>query len=439
MAIALVGNLSFSHKVFKEGLDVRLASNAIFLNTILDKEATNLSFNNLQTSIDSFPDKLKKVFPNLPIKSEFFQIHDDQSNLLLKSSDLKIPTSAIKASGFQDIMIDGVFWRTFNYKNPVHRWVITTMQRYDSYDVMERHIIQDSVFITLIIIPFLSILILTIVNQGLDNIKEVINAVKNRAPTNLKPVDIKRVPKEIKPLITELNSLFKKLQEYFDREKRFAADAAHELRTPLAALKIQAQVALNTNDEAELKAALRNIIKGTDRSTHTVSQLLALSRTIPEAYSKNESTSLIKEAKQVVIDLIHTAKQKNIDIELIAPEKITSFVGNPISINILIKNLVDNAIRYTPPNGQVQIVIDETSDNLILRVIDTGPGIPLELRNKVFDRFFRIVGSQETGSGLGLNIVKQIADLYKAKIELKTPSSGTGLEIVVSFPKTTNP
>ena len=440
MAIALVGNLSFSHKVFKEGLDVRLASHALFIDALLDKETPNSnndSVRRLQNEIYSVPTQLKRLFPNVDLKKDFFQIHDDQANLLLASNNQPLPISMIKNPGFQDILLDGVLWRAFNYSSQDNKWIITAMQRYDVYDIMEKHLIQDSVFITLVIVPFLSILIMTIVNQGLDNIKEVIDAVKNRAVTNLKPVDIKKVPSEIKPLVTELNGLFKKLQEYLDREKRFAADAAHELRTPLAALKIQAQVALNTNDENELKAALRNIIKGADRSTYTVSQLLALSRTIPEAYNnKNESVSFIKEAQQAVIDLIHAAKQKNIDIELIAPEKITLFCGNPITIGILIKNLVDNDIRYTQNNGQVQIVLDETDNNIILKVIVTGPGIPPELRTKVFDRFFRIIGSKEPGSGLGLSIVKQIADLYKATIDLKTPASGIGLEIAVTFPKT---
>jgi len=435
LAITLVGNLSFSHRLFKEGIDIKLASNALLFNTILDENALETNIGHLQPSINNLASNLQDFFPKIALQKEYFQVYDNKSNLLLKSSDLKIPLAALKNNGSQDIAINGVLWRLFTYHNIERQITIVTFQCYDSYETITKRIIQDSVFVILIIMPFLSILILTIINQGLDNIKGVINAVKNRDPNNLKPVDIKKIPKEIKPLIVELNSLFKKLQEYFDREKRFAADAAHELRTPLAALKIQAQVALNTNDEPALKSALRNIIKGADRSAHTVSQLLTLSRTVPEVYGKKEIVSLVKEAQQVVIDLIHFAKQKNIDIELIAPENLSSFMGNPISVNILIKNLVDNAIRYTPTNGQVQIILEETPLDIILKVVDTGPGVPPELRAKVFDRFFRILGNEAPGSGLGLSIVSQIADLYSAKIALNTPPSGKGLEIAVTFPK----
>ncbi len=229
--------------------------------------------------------------------------------------------------------------------------------------------------------------------------------------------------------------MFIKLQEAFVREKRFASDAAHELKTPLAALKIQAQVALNTENIEELRSALKNIVKGVDRSTHIINQLLTLSRALPEASIKKELVSLNKEASIIIAESLLFAKQKNIEIELIAPDRIQYIEGNPITIGVLIRNLVDNAIRYTPNNGLVQVLIEEKGSNVILKVVDTGKGIPEQFREKVFDRFFRVLGTEETGCGLGLSIVKQIAQHHDAEIKVSTPPSGIGLEIAVIFKK----
>ncbi len=250
---------------------------------------------------------------------------------------------------------------------------------------------------------------------------------------------IENVPIEIKPVIDEINQLFLRLQQVFEREQRFAADAAHELRTPLAALKTQMQVALQTKDLNEREIALQNVMFGIDRSSHIVQQLLTLSRLAPGGSHLEEiaRVELPKLAADIIAQLVPAAVSKQIDIELAANKEMIEIDAHPVALGILIRNLVDNAIRYTPSHGKIKISVleDEDNNSIIFRVEDNGPGIPAELHNRVFERFFRVIGNKTTGSGLGLAIVEQIAVLHHAKVQLSSPTVGTGLIVEVIFPK----
>jgi two-component system sensor histidine kinase QseC len=244
------------------------------------------------------------------------------------------------------------------------------------------------------------------------------------------------LPIEIKPLVMELNQLFMRLKLAFERNKRFAADAAHELRTPLAALKTHAQVALKSENNHERQHALLKVVQGVDRSSHVVAQLLTLSRVSQEEDLNDvHAIDLHKIAAEVIAHLAPLALEKNIDLELTSSSNHPIIQGNDTAIGILIRNIVDNAIRYTPEKGSIKIAISESENKLIFTVIDTGTGIPDELRNRVFERFYRGVAETSTGSGLGLAIVHQIAELHHATIHLSTPSNGIGLQFTVYFSK----
>ena len=298
-------------------------------------------------------------------------------------------------------------------------------------------IAQNDIYILLLAYPLLGVLVWLVVGRGLQNLKRIAEEVAHRVPTFLEPVDASETPKEIQPLIEELNKLLLRLQQALEREKRFASDAAHELKTPLAALKTQAEVALTLEDEDSKEKALQNLVLGVDRSTHIVQQLLTLSRLVPETSSYVEllTIDLTKLAAEVLANLAPYALEKDIDIELDAPEHPIHINGNHTALGILLRNLVDNAIRYTPEKGKVKVVLEETDTHIALMVQDSGPGIPKHLRARVFERFFRILGSKASGSGLGLSIVQQIATLHHATIHLGTPPWDHGLQFEVRFLK----
>lgn len=278
-------------------------------------------------------------------------------------------------------------------------------------------------------------LVWLIVGKCSRGIKLLTNAIKDIDASHLKTVKEESMPMDMRPLVEELNRLFLQVQEVFLREERFTSDAAHELRTPLAALRAHTHVALHATSKKERDSALRKVNEGIERSSHVINQLLILNRAIrPKANQpKAEPVFLNKEAKTVIAELFTEVQKKHINIKLIAPRPHPVIIGYPTAISILIRNLVDNSIRYAGDDSSITVSIGSRKKQAILKVIDNGPGIPENLRKQVFNRFFRIADSSIQGSGLGLNIVQQIAKQHNANIELLTPPSGKGLEVDVIF------
>ena len=299
-------------------------------------------------------------------------------------------------------------------------------------------IVRDDIFIMLLTFPLSGVLIWIIIGRGLRTLNDVTNEVANRAPSHLEPVDLKAIPDEIRPLIDELNHLFFRLKEGFDREKRFAADAAHELKTPLAAIKAQAQVAINTTNEEEKNLALSKLITCVDRGTHIIQQLLTMSKLVPHSPTAANDfipIKLSKIARDVLAMLTPSALEKGIELELSENPYTRPIHGNSTTIGILLRNLIDNAIRYSPNNSLILVrIYQEGSNTMVVEVNDQGPGIPVKQYSRVFERFYRIIGSKATGSGLGLAIVQQICDMHGASISLHSQKQGPGLSIKVHFP-----
>jgi two-component system sensor histidine kinase QseC len=373
---------------------------------------------------------------NYNLLKEFeFKVWDKNGNLILHSGNFPIFNEKLEL-GFQDTTINKSHWRILTIYDNNTKLKLALADKYSGHPSFPHKALKDIIMALLLVIPLLGLLVWIIVKIGLRGISKVVLEVKHRAANFLTPIEIKNVPKELKSIVKELNKLFAKLELAMEREKRFAADAAHELKTPFAALKTQAQVAMHATDKDDLNKALDNIVKCVDRGTHSVQQLLILSRVIPAAFQKiPEPVNLQEIAQKIIVELFPMAKEKNIKIELIAPEKPVIILGNTSAITILVSNLVDNAIRYTDTNGSVQVVIAEEAEEIVLRVIDDGPGIPPELRKRVFERFFRIIGTNLQGTGLGLCIVQQIVQLHNGTIKLATPASGKGLEVIIIFPK----
>ncbi len=288
----------------------------------------------------------------------------------------------------------------------------------------------------LVILPLLGILGWWIVGRGLAPLAALADSLARRAPTSLDPVPELESPDEVQPLVRSLNDLLARLGDAFDTQRRFAADAAHELRTPLTALTLQIQIARRAESPEERVVALDRLEQGVKRATRLVQQLLTMARLDPDAARPVGSFDLASVAASVVEEKKPFAEQQRIALSLAAVPVTLS--GQEDALRILLANLVDNALRYTPPGGTVDVRVAPDGDQARIDVADSGPGIPEEERERVFDRFYRGRQAPGGGSGLGLAIVRQIVTQHGGSITLAESPSG-GLLVSARFPANGSP
>ncbi len=443
--LTAIGNYYLDQKDIQEHLDTLMAVSALSYQALLGDDLHQRPLLKIQKTLEKIPKNIEIYYPHSQIYDNSpkyyldkfnFQVWTDGGKLLLHSSTAPKISLIADRDGFSNKTVDQQKWRVFTTYNAKAGIRTVLAERNDTRNELGRRIAQDDLYIMLLTFPLSGLLIWIIIGRGLDSLVRVAQEVANRAPSHLEPVDIKEVPEEIKPVIDELNKLFYRLKEGFEREKRFAADAAHELRTPLAALKTQAQVALNTNNIDEKNVALHKLITSVNRSTHIVQQLLIMGKLVSEEPNINDldKVNLTKLTRETLAMLAPAAIEKQIELEFEHDAHTACFSGNLTAISILIRNLVDNAIRYCKQNGRVAVRVYQQNNEVALEVYDNGPGIPKELQSRVFERFFRVLGNKSTGSGLGLAIVQQICDLHHGRITLELPSEGTGLVFSVFFP-----
>lgn len=266
--------------------------------------------------------------------------------------------------------------------------------------------------------------------RGLKPLDEVAAELGQRAPERLDPVVPAAAPREVRPLLEALNALFARVDRAMQTERAFTADAAHELRTPLAAITAQAQVAARACDAAERDHALAQLTTSARRASHLVEQLLTLARLDPAAELPMSELRLDTLAAEVCADHGAAALEKGIALELAAPSPVV-IVGNEGMLRVLMRNLIDNAVRYTPPGGKVGVGVTAHG----LTVSDSGPGIPPAQRENALRRLHRLAGQEVDGSGLGLSIVARIAALHRARLELADGIGRPGLSVRLTFPQ----
>lgn len=362
-----------------------------------------------------------------------FLIRDLKENIIAKSIHaplLPIPQTT-HSTTYQDIQIDNYQWRVFTLKAPYG--ILQTAERTDIRGELIKEIVWQMIDTLLWSFPLLAILIYLSIRHGLKPLQRVTNDIATRNPEQLQHLDNKAIPLEIKSLVDILNNLFQRLNQTFENERRFTADAAHELRTPLAGLKIQAEIALQNQNTELCSQALQNILIGVDHAHHLVAQLLTLARIDSNQTLEMKSIDLKDVAEKIIKMLIHLALNKQQDLGLAILTDQTQTTGNPEALEILLRNLVDNALRYTPENGEITISIERLeSEELCLKVKDNGSGVSQNKIEKLFDRFYRGEHQHIQGSGLGLSIVKRIAELHRLTLHFQNDS---GLLVMVIFPK----
>lgn len=306
---------------------------------------------------------------------------------------------------------------------------------------LANEIIKGVILPQFVILPLAVLLVWFGLSRGIAPLNTLLDIIRSRKPDDLSALQTADTPEELVPVITALNEQLSRLEQTIDTQKRFVADAAHQLKTPLAGLRMQVELLSDENDPAARGRSLRRLKVGTERSTRLVNQLLALARTEAPSVLQFEQLDLCHIARTVTRDFVPEAMNKRIDLGVDVPDHPVYVTGQTLMLTEMLKNLVENALRYTPNEGCVTVRVDDSAQReaIVLEVEDDGPGIPQAERNLVFDRFYRVLGTSEDGSGLGLAIVQETAHQHHANVSIHdNPRSShvdrPGTVMRVSFP-----
>jgi two-component system OmpR family sensor kinase len=343
---------------------------------------------------------------------------------------------AITTLGFSTVSTSEGRWRVFGVQAATKVIQVAQPMRVRERQAVELALRTLMPFVLLM--PMLVIFIWFAVGHALEPVRRLTSLVQSRKVTVLDPLPADNLPGEVQPLVGALNDLLGRLGAALERERGFLADAAHELRTPLTALHLQMGTLARATNEAERADAMEKLSAGVQRSIRLVEQLLSLARQEPRADMARRRLRFDDLAREVVAEMIPLADARKIDLGISASQP-AYVLGDSDALRTLVRNLVDNAVRYTPTEGRVDVSVQDsdepgTSHGAVLRVVDTGPGIPPDERKRVFDRFYRPPVTAPPGSGLGMAIVKAIADAHGATIVLDTDPNTRGLSVTVSFP-----
>jgi two-component system, OmpR family, sensor kinase len=333
--------------------------------------------------------------------------------------------------GFSDALVDGIRLRIYSLRTPEH--TIQIAQDLDARSQRARSLAWKAILPIVLLAPVLMLAVWWLIESSLAPVQRMRKQVASRKANDLSPLATQGLPEEVLPLVSEFNLLFERLRSARNAQQQFIADAAHELRSPLAALKLQAQALRKPQDDAGRQQAVERLNEGMERAIELSGQLLALAREEAGESMNVERVDLEQLAREVVADVLPQAQARGIDVGL-EPGSQVAVQGQRQALHTMLRNLLDNAIKYGKPGGAVDIRIESAADGAAcLTVEDSGPGIPEDERERVFDRFYRVPGTDEPGSGLGLAIVKTVADRHHATVELGHSDKLGGLRVSLRF------
>lgn len=361
-----------------------------------------------------------------------FQVWKHGTRLMVHSADVPAARLSARETGYSTVFENGENWRVFGLWDPKREYLVQVRDALDD----RRHVILDIVkglAVPLVIAPPLFALLVWVgTGRALRPLSRVSAEIARRDPGYLDPLE-GEVPGEIAPVVERLNELLARLRESLESERRFTADAAHELRTPLAALRAHVQVAQGARDAAERDQALAGALAGVERATHVAEQLLTLARLEQGAWKEAaEPFDLRRLAADCVADRAGTAASRRIALALEGAESATAR-GHAGLVAIALGNLLDNAIRYTTPGTEVVVSIAAADGGWAITVSDAGPGIPADRREEALQRFARLGQEGAEGSGLGLSIVARVAQLHGGTLRLADGPGGRGLSATLAL------
>jgi two-component system sensor histidine kinase TctE len=369
------------------------------------------------------------------IDSVYYQITGPQANYVDGDRDLPLPQAQPEpdnfragAVNFRNESLHGTPIRVaYSYvnleqdKNREPRLALVQVaETLEKRAKLANEIIKGVILPQFIILPVVLALVWFALSRGLLPLAELQERIRARPEDDLSPIPPNQVPEEITPLVRSLNEMLERLKLSIDMQKRFIADAAHQMKTPLAGMRMQSELALRQTDQGEIHRSLEQLAKSSEAATRLVNQLLALARAEnqPQAGTALEPIELADLARNTVRDWVQASFNYRIDLGFEPPVEQVPILGKPVMLREMLSNLIDNALRYTPAGGAVTVRVRRAGDHGILEVEDNGPGIPPSERVHVFERFYRILGSNAEGSGLGLAIVREVAQQHGAELDL---------------------
>ncbi|MGB5235160.1 MAG: ATP-binding protein, partial [Candidatus Macondimonas sp.] len=365
-----------------------------------------------------------------------FQVWRGESLLAYSAAAPPDRSYAPLRPGYSTIRLGSDSWRVFNLPDPDHGLMIQVAERGDVRGEMAELIARRTLSKSLTLIPLIALLIVWLVGRGLAPLGALDREIAGRSARRLHPLSLGALPTELQPIVATINDLMARLEQALAQERRFTSDAAHELRTPLGLMRLQVEALNRATTAAEREEAQTRLLRGVDRLSRTVTQMLQLAR-LEQAPGALPLSMLDLKAAVVaqIAELAPIALEKNQELGLDGPDGPCPLQGQAEALAVMLRNLLDNAIRYTPQGGCIDVSIQADGPHWLLVIEDNGPGIPEGLRQRAWERFFRPPGLDEPGSGLGLSIVRQVVDLHRGKASLATGADGRGLRVEIRLPR----
>ncbi|MEH6540416.1 ATP-binding protein [Halopseudomonas sp.] len=361
-----------------------------------------------------------------------FQVRNAEGRVIARSFNVPPLTAADWQPGFADLQQAQHQWRSYVLESPDSGLAVWVGERSDVRGELVDKIVRGTLVPDLLGIPLLVLLVWFAIGSGLKPLDELARLIRLREPNSLQPIVLSDLPQELEPVQAALNRMLEQLHQLLAREQRFIADAAHELRTPLAVLKIHAENAMQANEPAERDQALQHLRRGVERATRLISQMLTLARLADDQQRQRVPVALLQSCRDAVAELLPLALRRDQELELVSDGSLPEQVEmEPGSLGMLLQNLVGNAIQHTPDGGRILISLQQQADQLVLRVEDSGSGVAPADRERLLERFHTQGNSQ--GAGLGLSIVQRIIERHQGSLLLGDSPLG-GLLVQASFP-----
>ena len=358
-----------------------------------------------------------------------FQLwHEGQ--LVLRSSSAPLVPLGSQRRGFDTVRHDGQAWRVFAARGGKHDVQVYVGERVEARDSILRAVLHGMALPLAVALPLLALLAGWAVYRGLAPLSTLARQLRAREPDSISPLVLADAPAELVPAVTALNALFERIGRLLEGERRFTADAAHELRTPIAAIAAQAQVAMGARDDASRRHALEATLAGCERAARLVDQMLTLARLENADAPPATRVNLAATVRRVVAQLLPAAEARNQGLELDAPATLEVSLDDALA-GVLVRNLVDNALRYSPAGAAVRVALAADGGRWQLTVDDAGPGLDEAARKRLGERFFRVLGAEASGTGLGWSIVRRIAAVLKLGVAVEPSPVLGGLRVRV--------